>query len=172
MSFDLYFVSRHADQSWQDAVAALEENAETEGSLTDADLALWVRLEVALRDVLPASDSFHGDRSRELTDEATGIQVSLYPGELSLSVPYWYSGPDAEDLIDLLRRIAGLIEDATGLTAYDPQAEAPFLGAGAATAAGSFDMVHNSFNDRGITPGQGTLPPTPAKPRWRRFLGR
>ncbi|MEO6714343.1 MAG: hypothetical protein ABIM89_13055 [Mycobacteriales bacterium] len=109
-----------------------------------------------------------GDRSREITDEATGIQVSFYPGELSLTVPYRNRGPDAEELIDLLRRIAGIIEDTSGLTVYDPQSEAPFLGAGVAAAAGHFDMVHESFGDRGVIQGRGTLP-TP-KPRWRRFF--
>ena len=171
MSFDLYFLSRRPDESWEDALGALEENAAAERPLEEGDLDLWRRLELKLRDVLPASEFFEGERNRELTDEATGIQVSLFPGELSLSVPYWYSGPDAERLVDMLRRVATIVKAESGLTAYDPQAEAPFLGEAVIEAARSFDMVHESFNARGITPGQSTIPPPKPKSRWRSLLG-
>ncbi len=139
--------------------------------LAEADLELWARLELRLREVLPALELFEGERNRELSDDASGIQVSLFPGELSLTVPYWYSGPDAERLVGVLRRVASIIENESGLIAYDPQAEAPFLEAGVDTAVASFDMVHDSFAARGITPGQGQIPAGKPRSRWRRFFG-
>ncbi len=159
-------------QSWDDALAALEVNAGAEAPLALEDLDLWQRLVPRLREVLPAAEVFDGERNRELTDEASGIHVSLFPGELSLSVPYWYSGPDAERLVGVLRRVASVIENESGRTAYDPQSEAPFLETGIDTAAANFDMVHDSFAARGITAGQGTVPVEKPKSRWRRFLGR
>jgi hypothetical protein len=171
VSFDLYFLSREQHQSWDDALAALEDSANDERPLAEADLALWRRLEAKVREVLPASEVFEGQRNRELSDEGSGIQVSFFPGELSLTVPYWHSGPEAERLIDILRRVASILEEESGLTAYDPQAEAPFLEGGAAAAATSFDMVHESLHERGITAGQGTVPSPKPKSRWRKLLG-
>jgi hypothetical protein len=68
-----------------------------------------------------------GERDRELTDPATGLQITMFPGELSLSVPYWYEGGEAGTIAELLRRVASSIEDETGLVAYDPQADAEFI---------------------------------------------
>ena len=173
MSFDLYFLSKRADQSWEDALDALEDDAEADAPLSASDLELWRRLEGGLRAVLPELEVFEGERERELTDERTGIQVSLFPGELSLSVPYWYSGPEADQLVDLLRRVASIIERESGLIAYDPQADAPFLGDGDASATASFDLVHESFTDRAIVTGlAGELSGADKPPSlWRRLFG-
>lgn len=86
--------------------------------------------------VLPEARELGGDMNRELSDDATGIQVLMFARELSLSVPDRHSGPDAERLAGLLRGVVARIEAATGLTAYDPKAEAPFRD-DAGSAAGS-----------------------------------
>jgi hypothetical protein len=90
--------------------------------------------------LLPDAETFQDDDYRELSDAATGIQAWLEHDQLKLTVPYWYSGADAERLITLLRRVVLAIEEATGLTAYDDQARAPFIGSGDAAAAGTFDQ--------------------------------
>ena len=171
MSFDLYFLSRQANQTWGEALEALEEHASAQETLSESDLELWGRLKVSLRDVLPELDEFEGERNRELSDDGSGIQISLFPQELSLTVPYWYSGPEADRLVGVLRRAASIIERESGLTAYDPQAGAPFLAGGDDAAAATFNEVHASFAGRGVITGTGELPPDKPASRWRRLLG-
>jgi hypothetical protein len=177
MSFDLYFLSREPGQSWDDAMEALEEDAEYERPLDDDALATWERVKAALSSLLPKAEEFVGESNRELTDEATGIQMSMFSGELSLTVPYWHTGPDAERIVGMLRDVAAAVEEATGLTAYDPQAEAPFLGEGEHSAAGTFDRTRASLVEaiRG-DPDDSPAPSTQDADRrgtfWSRFFGR
>jgi hypothetical protein len=73
-------------------------------------------------------------------------------------VPYWYSGDDAGRVEELLRAVATEVEAATGLTAYDPQLDAPLLASPGSSAA-VFDRVADSFAAHDVTPGTGVLPP-------------
>jgi hypothetical protein len=88
----------------------------------------------------------------EIDDQQTGIQVSCFAGEWSMTVPYWWEGERAETIAGYLRAIAGMIHDATGLDAYDPQAgEAITSGEwGPGKAAAVFNQVRESFDRRGI----------------------
>ena len=168
MSFDLYFLAGREGQAWEDAVAVLQDLPEA--ALTDEDVLLWQRLEREVRALLPEVESFEGERNRELTHDETGIQISLVHGDLSLSVPYWYSGPESEAVITRLRQVVEVIERASGLTAYDPQAEAPFLGEGDQVASGTFDQVDRALRDQKTAVG-ADVAPLP-KPWWRKFLGK
>lgn len=145
VSFDLYFLAREPGQSWEDAMEGLEEGAEGDRPLDDETLAVWERVKAGLTRVLPHAEEFVSARSRELTDDGTGIQVSIFNGELGLRVPYWYTGPDAQRVVGILRAAAAAVEEATGLTAYDPQADAPFLGEGEYSAASMFEHAHSSL---------------------------
>jgi hypothetical protein len=145
VSFDLYFVTLRAGETFQDAVDRLEESADEEAVLDAADLERWQSVLDRIRPLLPDADEFSGESHRELSDDATGMQLLLAPGELSLTIPYWYSGPEAQAMVDRLRAVALTVEAATGLTAYDPQADAPFIQSGEQTAAASFDQVDASL---------------------------
>jgi hypothetical protein len=145
VSFDLYFLSLRPGETWADAMARREESAVEQAPLDDADLARWDSVRARLAALLPDAETFQGGAHRELSDDATGIQVSLFHGELSLSVPYWYSGSEAHALIALLREVVLEIEAETGLTAYDPQADAPFIGRGDAAAAQAFDLARDAL---------------------------
>jgi len=175
VSFDLYFLAREPGQSWEDAMAELEDVDEL--PLDDASLGRWERVRASLTSVLPDAKEFAGDTNRELSDDATGIQVSMFARELSLTVPYWYSGPDAERLVGLLREVVAAIEGATGLTAYDPQADAPFLGEGEHSAASTLDRTrrsvteaiqHNAETGSADSPQESDRPPG----LWARLFGR
>lgn len=141
MSFDLYFLTRGPDETWQDAMERLEDAAASPAELDEEHLARWDSVRTHVRPLLPGAEEVAGESHRELSDDASGIQVSLSHGELSLSIPYWYSGPDAEALVARLRAVVVAVEGATGLTAYDPQADAPFVGGGDRTAAATFDAA-------------------------------
>lgn len=141
VSFDLYFLTLSPGETWQDAMDRLEEAAGTQAGLDDQDLARWAAVRRDVEPLLPDAEEFSGESHRELNDDASGIQLSLSRRELSLTIPYWYSGPDAQAMVKRLRAVAVAVEGATGLTAYDPQADAPFLGEGERTAAATFDQV-------------------------------
>lgn len=178
VSFDLYFLARDSGQSWDDAMAKLEDSAESTRPLDDADLATWERVKAAVTSVLPAAEEFAVETNRELNDDATGIQLSMFAGELSLTVPYWYTGPNAGWIVEVLREVAASVEEATGLTAYDPQADAPFLGDSEHSAASTLDRTRRSvtdaIRDNTVTNVPAGSEQEPAGPRglWARLFGR
>ena len=169
MSYDLYFLERRPGETWDEALAGLE-HADEGREFGAEEERIWHAVEAAVKSVVPDAELFVGENHRELSDEATGLQLSLFPGELSLSVPYWYEGPEAERMTETLRRLARVVEEATGLVAFDPQANEPFLGGGDTTAAKTFQDVHDTFVERGIQPGQAVAPPPTKRPFWRRFF--
>jgi hypothetical protein len=159
VSFDLCFLSKQPGKTWRDAIDGIEESAATNAPLSNKEIALWPRLEEGVRQILPESQLFVGDNNRTLSDDKTGIQVTLFPDELTLTIPYWYTGTEAEGMVQLLRQVASIIEDVSGLTAYDPQADAPFLGDGERSATSSFHFADKALNRL-----------VPNKSRWRRFF--
>jgi hypothetical protein len=179
VSYDLYFLARQPGQSWEDAISQLEgDDLENVPPLDDQAVATWDRVKAALVPVLPAASEFAVPTNRELNDEVTGIQISMFAGELSLTVPYWYMGGDAERVVGIIREVAVTIEQVTGLTAYDPQAEAPFVGKGEYSAARTLDCVRRSAVDA-IQRNAASEPAADSAPRsersrglWARLLGR
>ena len=129
MGFDLYFLEHIPGRTWIQAMEDLED-ADDGRPLSAADLAAWERLVAALAPVLPDAAAESGDDSRALDDRATGIQVAFSPAEICVSVPSWQDGCATEPLVEVLRGVAAAIELETGLVAYDPQADQPFLGDG------------------------------------------
>jgi len=150
VSFDLYFFDLEPGQSWDDALKAMGAEAlrDDDGPLTDAQLQVWERIRGAVGAVLPDATEHVTEQSRELTDEASAIQLSLFGDELSLTVPYWYQGEEAERLVGQLREVARRVEEATGRVAYDPQADAAFLGTGDNSAASAMSRICRSLLDR------------------------
>lgn len=180
MSFDLYFLSRRAGETWDDAMGRLSELVDSDAPFRADEDELWERLKAELQHYLPGHESSEDERYRELSHHATGMQVAMSPGELVLSVPYWYDGDAADQVIELLRQIVAIIENASGLTAYDPQADAPFLGGGDEAAAVSFDRARNVLAAADGPAAQSTqaaadaraAQPTQPKSGWRKLFKR
>ncbi|SDK33817.1 hypothetical protein SAMN05428985_103653 [Nocardioides sp. YR527] len=150
MSFDLYFFDLEPGQSWDDALKSMEAEAlrDDDAPMTDAQLQIWERIKGAVAPVLPDATEHVTEQSRELTDDASAIQVSVFGDELSITVPYWYQGEEAERLVALLREVARRVEEATGRVAYDPQADAAFLGTGDKSAAVAMSKIRRLLLDR------------------------
>ena len=111
-----------------------------------------------MRRIIPQADLFVGERSRELSDDETGIQLAQHGGEISLTVPYWYDGEGADRIVELLVSICGAVEEETGLVGYDPQADGPFLSGGSFSATASFDKVRDAFEGEGVSLGRPARP--------------
>jgi len=148
MSFDLTFVRKSADQSWDEALDGSEEDTDGE-----PDAQAWAGIVGDARQILGDIELHSGGDYFELDHEPTGIQVSLYAGEAGITVPYWYEGAEAREIVRTLYRLAAVIERHTGLTGYDAQVDLPVaeVAERPELAASSFDMVAASFARRGIS---------------------
>ncbi|CCH20479.1 hypothetical protein [Micromonospora lupini] len=149
MSYDLTFVPRSDDQSWDDALDAAEEADSDERPSGEA----WARLVVAARQVLGEVSVFEGAYNYELTHEKTGIQLSYYRQEAGITVPYWHRGGDARAVVAAMYQLGEAVQAVTGLPGYDPQLELPLSDALAQPelAVRVFDDVANSFREREIS---------------------
>lgn len=162
MSFDLYFVRRPAPgQSWDHVMERLEEAAAEQAAPTPEDRELWDRVVAAVAPIVPEGEVFKHERSQTF-DDGVGLQLSMYPGEISINTPYWFDGEEAENVVDRLRAVAAAVEEATGLVTYDPQSGGAFLESGAAEAPATFDRIHAFMaNELGAQPVTNTK-----RPRW------
>ena len=104
-------------------------------------MELWGRLTTALVGAMPDAVLSEDERSRSLVDGGA-VELLMFPGEISLSAPYWFDGDEASGILNRMKDIAREVEAVTGLVAYDPQADAAFLDAGVAVGAASFEQVH------------------------------
>ncbi|MEV6515964.1 hypothetical protein AB0M37_09255 [Micromonospora chalcea] len=149
MSYDLIFVPRGDDQSWEDALKAAAEADGGERPRAEA----WDRIVAAARQVLGEVSVFEGADNYELTHEPTGVQVSYYADEVGVTVPYWYRGGGARAVVTAVYQLGAAVESVTGLSGYDPQVELPLAEAAARPelAVAAFDEVAESFARRGIS---------------------
>lgn len=166
MSFDLYFVERRPGEQWHDVMTRIEEAAGGDRTLDDDDAAAWDRIVGEVSPILDGITIHRNGGSFELDHEATGLQLSMFPSEIALSVPYWYDGDEAVSVERLLRDVAAAVERATGLTAYDPQADAAFLATEPGAAADTFDHVSERMAELGVERSPTRVP------WWRRLFGR
>lgn len=137
MSYDILLYPRRPDQTWDEVVAADEDEVD-DVSLGDetalaAGTATFRRIEDRLREVLPGeletwvAEETGGDVYGELSDPATGLQVELYARSAAVSFPYW-EHEDLEAFHEQVRRTVEVVSEETGYEAYDPQTGAGFDG--------------------------------------------
>ncbi|HZM80106.1 MAG TPA: hypothetical protein VFC19_30600 [Candidatus Limnocylindrales bacterium] len=148
MSFDLTFVPKSPDQSWDEALDAAED--ETDRA---PDAQAWARIVDDARQILGDIGLHAGGDYFELDHEPTGIQLSLYAGGAGITVPYWYTGAEAQEIVRTLYRLGAVIEKHTNFSGYDSQAGMPIAEAAKRPelATASFDMVAASFARRDIS---------------------
>lgn len=142
---------------WDQAMSQLEAAAAEDRELSAHDAALWGRIVEAVSPLVPDAEVVEGERSCTF-DDGVAMQLHLFPGEISINSPYSFSGEAAKEVVSQLRAVAGAIEQATGLVAYDPQADAGFLDSGCEQAAATFDRMSGFLADE-------TEPEPAAQPR-------
>ncbi|MET7751583.1 hypothetical protein [Micromonospora sp. NPDC005367] len=149
MSYDLIFVPRSDDQSWDDALDGAEEADIDERQSGES----WSRLVAAARQVLGEISVFEGAHDYELSHESTGMQLSYYAEAAGITIPYWYRGGGARAIVTAMYRLGEAVQAVTGLPGYDPQLGLPLLDAVAQPdlAVRVFDDVAASFAERGIS---------------------
>ncbi len=128
MSYDIFFVRRDPGQTFEDALDGVEDSFESgdPGPLTEEDLELWDAVLPQAREILGDQVEITQDdeETRELTDPATGIGITLLEGELEIHVPDSQTGADSV-VMSTVYDLARALEEATGLEGYDPQLDEP-----------------------------------------------
>ncbi|MGX1545523.1 hypothetical protein [Streptomyces adustus] len=126
MSYDIYFLNRRDGQSWDEVLEAMEDTAEDSEPIPAPLLEAWDRIVPQARRLLgPAEITEYEQESRDLSHSGTGIGLSVFGDEVSITVPYWHAGDEAAVVLGLVSALAAVVEKETGLTAYDPQTERP-----------------------------------------------
>jgi hypothetical protein len=183
VSYDIYFVRRDPGQSFEDALDAIEESFEGDpGPLAEADLEAWEAILPLARRILGDVAVFEDETTRELSDGTTGIELSLFNGEVALRVPFGDVGEGSVEVMGKVYELSRAIERATGLEGYDPQLEEPVTderatGAAPRRAVSSWD---DEDDDATAPDGTSASPPAPrparvaaatdsSPPRWWEF---
>ncbi|GGP73399.1 hypothetical protein GCM10010287_55110 [Streptomyces variabilis] len=126
VSYDIYFFNRPDGQSWDELLEAMEKAAEDSEPIPAHLLGAWDRIVPQARTLLGAVELTEYEReSRDLSHLGTGIDLSVFGDEVTITVPYWHAGDDAAVVFGQVSALAAIVEKETGLTAYDPQTERP-----------------------------------------------
>ncbi|MFC3690079.1 hypothetical protein [Aquipuribacter hungaricus] len=126
MSYDILFVPRRPGQTWEAALDEAEGRDVLGDTLRPERLEQWERVVASLRQrVGEVEVSVDADTCE--ASHASGLQVSLYPDEASVSFPYT-EREDRAAFHDVVVDVVGLLERETGLLAWDAQTGEPFDG--------------------------------------------
>ena len=143
MSFDLYFVPPpNGDESWEAAI---------ERSLNDVEAGAPTAGDERERQMLAALDASLAPQERfdgELVIDHNGdalFAVYVEGPTIMINAPYGRAGADAQNLVDRLEVVARSLQQQTGLIAFDPQSDRPFLDGGSMVAGSFFEQASQMF---------------------------
>lgn len=162
MSYDIYFVRRDPGQSFEDALDATEESFEGDpGPLSAVEFELWDEVLPAARAVLGDVEEFSDETTRELSDRNTGIELSLFNGEMAIRVPLDEQKDEDGEIMARVYELARAVERVTGLEGYDPQTGSPVSdqAGGGAAAGGRQERSWDEDDDESESDGTSTTLP-------------
>jgi hypothetical protein len=142
MSYDLYcYKSQLGRPDLEEAQAAIEVDEDNE---VEAEPETKLKIAMALIDYNPALESFEFDYEEiarlqgtsveeakekfdhiELNTPEGGLatQITIFDNNVSITVPYWYSGDKAEEVFKKITAYTKIIRQIAGYFVYDPQTE-------------------------------------------------
>ncbi|MEZ5228613.1 MAG: hypothetical protein R2710_18665 [Acidimicrobiales bacterium] len=122
MRFELTFLPRSVDGA-DPAHRLVDRRSPTEPS--DRALVMWARIGDRLGIEMPTLEHTTIDGGPSYLESEHGLTLTLDAGTLHLSAP---AGPvDDATALDMLRRVAAIVETVTGLVACDPGTQRRFL---------------------------------------------
>ena len=145
MSYDIYFYkSRLGRPNLEEAQTVIEVDEETE-TISDSETKL--KITKALIDYNPRLESFEFDYEEIAKFQGTTIdeakqafshielntpegdlatQITIFDNNVSITVPYWYSGDKAIEVFNKIYDYAKVIRQTAGYFVYDPQIDKVF----------------------------------------------
>ncbi|MEV7786250.1 hypothetical protein AB0O72_12705 [Streptomyces sp. NPDC088106] len=149
MSYDIYFLNRRDGQSWDEVLETMEGAAEDSEPIPARLLEAWDRIVPQARALLGGVDvTEYEQESRDLSHSDTGIDLSVFGDEVSITVPYWHAGNDAAVVLGKVFTLSAIVEKETGLTAYDPQVERPLADASTQCVIGLMSRTTEDLRSR------------------------
>ena len=111
---------------------------------------------------LDPSAARHDTREHIEITNADAVQVSLYPEEAAITVPYWHEGERAAAVMARMQEYAALLTEQGGFSFYDPQTGETVTGPGANDAyAYGVEATQRIAEKYAADP-----PPAPKRRRW------
>jgi hypothetical protein len=145
MSYDIYcYKSKLNRPDLEEAKNAIEVDEETE-TISDSETKL--KITKALTEYNPRLENFNFDYQEiaklqgTTIDEAKrafrhielntpegdlAIQITVFDNNVSITVPYWYSGEKAKEVFDKIYTYTKIIRETAGYFVYDPQIDKVF----------------------------------------------
>ncbi|WP_326624500.1 hypothetical protein OIE61_41165 [Streptomyces sp. NBC_01762] len=149
MSYDIYLLSRRDSQSWDEVLEAMEDASEVSEPIPAELLEAWQRIVPQARTLLGDVDITEYEQElRDLSHSGTGIDLSVFGDEVSITVPYWHVGDGASTVLGKLFALSAIVEKETGLTADEPQAEMPLADTPPQQATGIMSRVTSDLRNR------------------------
>lgn len=123
MSYDLHLFKKLEDTTVQETADIVLEN-ETINVLTDEEFKEQKKkVTRAIQHTYPNFEVFDNEEDLSLTFDTYGIQIYLYRNQITINVPYWHTGDEADQVSTILLTCVEILKKETGYVAYDPQSE-------------------------------------------------
>jgi hypothetical protein len=145
MSYDLYcYKSQLGRPDLDEAQAVIEVEEGEENEDVESDPATKLKIAKALLDFNPRLESFEfdynaiaelqkisADEAKEQFDHIElntpegdlATQITIFDNNVSITIPYWYSGDKAKMVFDNVSEYTKIIRKTAGYFVYDPQTE-------------------------------------------------
>jgi hypothetical protein len=145
MSYDLYcYKSKLGRPDLDEAQSVIEIEEDEINDDVQSDPAIKLKIAKALLDFNPRLESFEFDFNEiaELqkisVDEAKeqfdhielntiegdlATQITIFDNNVSITIPYWYSGDKAKTVFDIVSEYAKIVHRTAGYFVYDPQTQ-------------------------------------------------
>jgi hypothetical protein len=139
MSYDLYcYKSQLGRPDLEEAQATIEVD------VVEADPETKLKIAKALIDYNPRLESFEFNHEEIAKHQGTSVeeaqedfdhielntpesdlatQITIFDNSVSITIPYWYSGKQAEDIFRKVTEYTKIIRQTAGYFVYDPQTE-------------------------------------------------
>ena len=132
MTYDITFVPKAPQQSWEEALAAhrsrVGQNSAEDGSMQ----VMQPRFDHVADAIVACDERFERIDGRgfvEVCDRATRIQLHMFANKVALTVPVPDCHDTARELVQRLMEVAEIVQTGTGFHGYDPQLGESFPGA-------------------------------------------
>jgi hypothetical protein len=147
MSFDIYFLA--GDRPFAESMEAMEQAALSDPVqvLDDGEIAHWDTITDAIAELWSGSELMEKPSFRQLSCPERAAQLTLSPGELSLTIAYWHTHTEADEVETWLRDVVTSIEEVSGLVGYDPQSDTRFLDTDPGSAAHIMNNIAARLDD-------------------------
>ncbi len=120
MSYDIYLFKPLPNKTVPESAQTVLESDINGLNQVAFDLQKKV-LSEKLKIINPAFSVYNLHNKLELTSLETGVQISFYPNQIAVKIPYWYTAHESKEVFTKVFQYLQAIKAETGYAIYDPQ---------------------------------------------------